>query len=292
MKLLITGSHGQLGRELQKLYEQRRCSLGSIPKAYQDIQLFWTHKDTLDITNLEDMREKLKALRPQIVINTAAYTQVDQCEINQDQAFQNNAMGPRNLAMVCEEIRAKLLHLSTDYVFDGKSTVPYSEFDMPHPINIYGKTKYLGEEYIKQFSSRYFIVRTGWLYGMEGKNFVKTILHASKEKKELQIVSDQIGTPTYGVDLAYHLLHLALTDEYGIYHCTGNGQCSWYEFAKSIFAYAHRDCSIHPISSEEYPTLAPRPHYSTLDNSMLRCTIGDSMRNWKEALVDFMKNFN
>ncbi|MTI57011.1 dTDP-4-dehydrorhamnose reductase [Geosporobacter ferrireducens] len=292
MRILITGGSGQLGSELQRIFRNKQCSLGQIHEMYRDAQMIYTDKNTLDITNLKDVQKKIKKVQPDVVINTAAYTQVDQCESNIDLAFRVNTLGPRNLAVACEEIQAKLIHLSTDYVFDGESSMPYSEFDIPHPINIYGKTKYLSEEYVQQLCSRYFIVRTSWLYGMDGKNFVKTILKASREKEALQVVSDQTGTPTNATDLAYHLLQLAVTDEYGIYHCTGNGQCSWYEFAKTILEYAQIHCSVYPVSSKEYISTASRPHYSTLDNLMLRCTIGDKMRDWKEALKDFIEHIS
>lgn len=292
MRILVTGGSGQLGSELQRIFRDKHCALGQIHEMYRDAQMIYTDKNTLDITNLKDVQKKIKKIQADVIINAAAYTEVDQCESNMDLAFKVNTLGPRNLAIACGEIQAKLIHLSTDYIFDGESSTPYNELDIPHPINIYGKTKYIGEEYVKQFCSRYFIVRTSWLYGVNGKNFVKTILNASIEKEELQVISDQIGTPTNAEDLAYHLLQLAATDEYGIYHCTGNGQCSWYEFAKTILEYAQSHCRVYPISSEEYIGIAPRPRYSALDNLMLRCTIGDKMRNWKEALKDFIENLN
>ena len=163
---------------------------------------------------------------------------------------------------------------------------------MPNPINIYGQCKYWGEKYIKTLCSRYFIIRTGWLYGDNGKNFVNTILKASKETKQLHVVDDQIGSPTNAEELAYHLLKLAITDYYGIYHCTGNGECSWYEFARAILEFSKIDCSLVPISSQDYNSKAQRPSYSTLDNWMLRCTIGDKMRIWQESLNDFIKKIH
>jgi dTDP-4-dehydrorhamnose reductase len=155
---------------------------------------------------------------------------------------------------------------------------------------VYGNTKYLGEEYVKQFCSRYFIVRTAWLYGYYGKNFVKTIIKAAKENGKLDVVNDQRGNPTNAEDLAYHLLKLALTEEYGIYHCTGNGECSWYDFACRIVEYSNINCSVNPITSEKINRAAKRPSYSSLDNMMLRCTVGDEMRHWEEALKMFIKN--
>ncbi|MBB6215725.1 dTDP-4-dehydrorhamnose reductase [Anaerosolibacter carboniphilus] len=290
MRVLITGGNGQLGSMLMQLLAEKQCILGEIDAIYKDCAVACTNKTTLDITNLWDIKNCFMKFKPHVVINTAAYTHVDHCESNIDLCFKANSLGPRNLAIACEEIQAKLIHISTDYVFDGKSNIPYREFDLPNPINIYGKSKALGEEYVKQFCSRYFIIRTSWLYGYEGKNFVKTVVKAAKEKKLLHVVADQIGTPTNVEDLAYHLLQLAVTDEYGIYHCTGGGECSWYEFAKAITEYAQIECMIHPISSQDYDSIAQRPLYSTLDHMMLRCTIGDHMRDWKEALKEFILN--
>lgn len=292
MRIFVTGEKGQLGSALIQLLCEKQCVLGKIDEIYDTSEIVCTNKSTLDITNLADIKNHFMKFKPHVVINTAAYTSVDHCESNMDLCFSVNSLGPRNLAIACEEIQAKLIHISTDYVFDGNTKRPYREFDIPNPINIYGKTKVLGEEYVKQFCSRYFILRTSWLYGVEGKNFVKTILKASKEKNKLKVVVDQIGTPTNVIDLAYHLLQLAVTDEYGIYHCTGNGACSWYEFAKAITEYAQINCVIQPISSQEYGIIAPRPPYSALDNMMLRCTIGDKMRHWQETLKNFIETLN
>lgn len=292
MKTLIIGGNGQLGSAIITLLNEKQCPLGKIHETYDDAEIICTTKSTLDITHPEDIKTYLLKFKPDVVINAAAYTHVDHCESNIDLCFNVNTLGPRNLAIACDKIQAKLIHISTDYIFDGQAKLPYREFDIPNPINIYGKAKYLGEEYVKQLCSRYFIIRTSWLYGVDGKNFVNTILHTSKERNALKIVSDQIGTPTYVMDLAYHLLQLAATEEYGTYHCTGNGECSWSEFAKAIIDYARIDCIIQPISSRDYGSMAQRPLYSTLDNMMLRCTIGDKMRDWKEALKDFIENLN
>jgi len=292
LRTLITGGNGQLGSEIIRLFREGQCCLGSIDEICSHSEVLCTYKSTLDITQLDDLKKVFADFRPHVVINAAAYTHVDHCESNSDLCFRVNSVGSKNLAIACEEIQAKLIHISTDYVFDGKGNLPYKEFDLPNPINIYGKSKYLSEEYIKQFCSRYFIIRTGWLYGYNGKNFVRTILRASKETKQLHVVDDQIGSPTNAEELAYHLLRLAITDDYGIYHCTGNGECSWYEFARAILEFAQIDCRLVPISSRDYNSKAQRPSYSTLDNWMLRCTIGDQMRIWQEALKDFIKKIN
>ena len=225
---------------------------------------------------------------PNIAINCAAYTNVDSCEDNYELAFKVNSLGARNLAIACEKIKAKLIHISTDYVFEGNGQVPYKEYDLNNPVSVYGKSKLLGERYVKEFCSRYFIVRTSWLYGYSGNNFVKTIIKAAKEKRQLQVVDDQIGNPTNAEDLAYHILKLLLTEEYGIYHCTGSGECSWYDFACKIVEFSNIDCKVDRMKSDKLNRKAKRPYFSSLDNMMLRCTIGDEMRNWQEALKVFI----
>ncbi|QXM06345.1 dTDP-4-dehydrorhamnose reductase [Crassaminicella indica] len=292
MNILITGGNGQLARCIMDIFTAKECALGKLDKIYYHTKMISTDKSSLDITCFENIKRCFTSLKPHIVINTAAYTYVDGCESNIALAYQVNALGAKNLAIACEAIKAKLIHLSTDYIFDGKSKVPYKEFDFPNPINIYGKSKYLGEEYVKQFCSRYFIIRTGWLYGYHKKNFVKTIIKTAKEKKYLEVIDDQTGNPTNAEDLAYHILKLALTDAYGIYHCTGNGECSWYDFAKEITKYANINCMIHPIHSCNYKSIAKRPAYSALDNIILKYSIGDNMRNWKVALKDFIHHLS
>jgi dTDP-4-dehydrorhamnose reductase len=290
MKILITGAKGQLGMQIIKMISSMNSELGPLNEAYKTAEVFGVDIDELDIADLNSARKYILNIKPNVIINCAAYTNVDGCETNEDMAFKANAIGPRNLAIISEEIRAKLIHISTDYVFQGNGSKPYREYDIPKPNSVYGNTKYLGEEYVKQFCSRYFIVRTAWLYGYYGKNFVKTIIKAAKENGKLDVVNDQRGNPTNAEDLAYHLLKLALTEEYGIYHCTGNGECSWYDFACRIVEYSNINCSVNPITSEKINRAAKRPSYSSLDNMMLRCTVGDEMRHWEEALKMFIKN--
>ncbi len=292
MKILITGGNGQLGSQIYNILESGTSELGHISSAYEKAEIVALGVEKLDITCINSVRSFLRKFKPDIVINSAAYTNVDGCEENSELAFKVNSTGSRNLAIVCEEIKAKLIHISTDYVFIGDGNKPYKEYDIPYPISVYGKTKLMGEEYIKSFCSRYFIVRTAWLYGYNGKNFVKTIMKAAKEKGELQVVDDQRGNPTNAEDLAYHILKLAITEEYGIYHCTGTGECSWYDFASRIVEYANIDCTVNPIKSDKLKRVAKRPSYSSLDNMMLRCTVGDEMRYWEDALKVFLKNNN
>lgn len=288
MKILITGCKGQLGNELQEIIKFGKAEIGKVSENIKNSKVIAFDVDMLDITNLMQVKEKLNDLRPDIVINCAAATNVDSCESNEEFAFRVNSIGPRNLAIVCEEIGAKLVQVSTDYVFSGTSNKPLTEYDLTAPYSVYGKTKLLGEQYVQQFCSKSFIVRTAWLYGYVGHNFVYTMMKLGREKDMLTVVNDQKGNPTHANDLAYHILKLIETEEYGVYHCTGKGECTWYDFARTIIELAEEDCKVMPCTSEEYKTPAKRPKYSSLDNMMLRCTIDDEMRNWQDAIKSFI----
>ena len=294
MKILITGSNGQLGNELQKIVATGKAEIGAVSEEIKNAEVFAMDVDTLDITNLEQVKKVLNEVKPDVVINCAAATNVDGCEANQDLAFKINSLGPRNLAMVAEELGAKIVQVSTDYVFSGVGETPLKESDLVAPVSVYGKTKLLGEEFVRDFSTKYYIVRTAWLYGYVGHNFVYTMMKLGKDRDTLNVVNDQLGNPTHANDLAYHILKLIQTEEYGVYHCTGKGECSWYNFASEIMKLSGRNCTVNPCTSEEYksmyPNSADRPAYSSLDNMMLRCTIGDEMRDWKDALKTFMDN--
>ena len=294
MKILITGSNGQLGNELQKIVATGKAEIGAVSEEIKNAEVFAMDVDTLDITNLEQVKKVLNEVKPDVVINCAAATNVDGCEANQDLAFKINSLGPRNLAMVAEELGAKIVQVSTDYVFSGVGETPLKESDLVAPVSVYGKTKLLGEEFVREFSSKYYIVRTAWLYGYVGHNFVYTMMKLGKDRDTLSVVNDQLGNPTHANDLAYHILKLIQTEEYGVYHCTGKGECSWFDFASEIMKLSGRNCTVNPCTSEEYksmyPNSADRPAYSSLDNMMLRCTVGDEMRDWKDALKTFMDN--
>ena len=294
MKILITGSNGQLGNELQKIVSTGKAEIGSVSEEIKNAEVFAMDVDILDITNLEQVKKVLNEVKPDVVINCAAATNVDGCEANQDLAFKINSLGPRNLAMVAEELGAKIVQVSTDYVFSGVGEAPLKECDLVAPVSVYGKTKLLGEEFVRDFSTKYYIVRTAWLYGYVGHNFVYTMMKLGKDRDTLNVVNDQLGNPTHANDLAYHILKLIQTEEYGVYHCTGKGECSWYNFASEIMKLSGRNCTVNPCTSEEYksmyPNSADRPAYSSLDNMMLRCTVGDEMRDWKDALKTFMDN--
>lgn len=276
MKILITGSKGQLGLELTKQLEKE--------KKYEIIA---TDRDELNIIDINSVNEFLLNNKPDVVINCAAHTAVDLCETDVENAYKINAIGPRNLAIVCEKIGAKLVQVSTDYVFDGNGTRPYREDDTTCPNSIYGTSKLMGENFVREFCSRYFVVRTAWLYG-EGNNFVRTMLKLSETNSELNVVNDQFGSPTSTVDLAKAIIDLMNTEHYGVYHGTCEGQCSWYDFAKKIFEIKNIDIKVNPVTSEEFKRPAPRPAYSVLDNFMLKLVGLNSFRTWEKSLEEYL----
>jgi len=288
MHVLVVGSKGQLGREIVRCLETGKSELGPLPDAFKKAKVTGVDIDTLDVSDLPKTIRFFDETRPDVVINCAAYTNVDGCESNPADAFRGNAIVPRNLAIAAERCGAKIVHLSTDYVFSGDEPAPRSEFDRPSPVSVYGKTKLSGEEFVKAFSSRWFIVRTAWLYGAHGKNFVKAILKRAREAGSVTVVNDQVGNPTNAADLAHHVLKIAATEEYGVYHCTGKGVCSWFEFAQKIVLYAGANAEVIPCTTEEYPSKTKRPAYSALEHTMLRLTVGDEMRPWEEALKTFL----
>lgn len=277
MKIIITGAQGQLGQELVK----------QLDKKYE-YDVIKTDRDTLDITNIENVNTFILERNPDVVINCAAHTAVDLCETDIENAYKINAIGPRNLAIVCEKIGAKLVQVSTDYVFDGNGTRPYREDDINCPNSVYGTSKLMGENFVREFCSKYFIVRTAWLYG-EGNNFVRTMLKLSETNSELNVVNDQIGSPTSTVDLAKAIIDLIHTEHYGIYHGTCEGQCSWYDFAKKIFEIKNIDIKVNPVTSDEFKRPAPRPKYSVLDNFMLKLVGLNSFRKWEDSLEEYLK---
>lgn len=295
MNILITGGNGQLGTELAVALENQASELGAIPDCYQSAHVVSVDVDQLDITDQKAVQDFVNDGAFGLIFNCAAYTNVDACEANRDDAFRVNALGARNLAIAAQNIGAKLVHVSTDYVFAGDGTQPYVEWDLCNPQSVYGASKLLGEQYVRDFCSRYFIVRTSWLYGYVGGNFVKTMLRLGRERGAITVVNDQRGNPTNAADLAHHILKLGASEQYGVYHCTGNGECSWYDFACKIIEYAGIDAKVSPCTSEEYaknrPDTAKRPAYSSLEHCMLRNTVGDEMRPWQEALQYYIANY-
>lgn len=292
MKILITGANGQLGTELQRVLREMHAEIGPLPAEYQDAEVVALDSEGLNITDESAVASEL-AKGYDIVINAAAYTNVDGCESNFEAADAVNHMGPANLARSCEEHGIKLVQVSTDYVFPGNEEGERVETDPVGPISAYGRTKLAGEEAVKELCSRYFIVRTAWLYGYKGKNFAKTMIRLAKKFGKISVVADQFGNPTNANDLAYEILKLALTQEYGVYHCTNNGTCSWFDFACAVVDLAGIPCEKEPLTSAQYkerfPQSADRPHFSSLKNAHLEATIGDEMRPWEEAVKTYME---
>lgn len=295
MKILITGSSGQLGNELQRCLSELKAEIGFIPSEYKDAQVDAVDADALDIADAKAIGEWFDQRGPyDVVINCAAMTNVDGCEIAEDKAMLINGQGPANLAIACEKQGSKLVQVSTDYVFPGNEEGERIESDPVGPLSAYGRSKLEGEKQVAALCSKYFIVRTAWLYGYVGHNFVKTMLRLGKNHDQITVVNDQFGNPTSANDLAYEILKIALTENYGIYHCTNDGTCSWCDFAIAIMQGAGLNCEVIPVTSEQYkqanPASADRPSFSSLKNSHLEQTIGDEMRPWQEALGTYLKN--
>lgn len=288
--IIVTGANGQLGTEIIDIMTSGKSELGQLSSFYKNCNVIGIDIDDLDISDLDKTIEFIEDNKPYAVVNCAAMTNVDGCETNIDGAFKANAIGPRNLAIACEKTGSKILQVSTDYVFDGMGKSPYIEADMVNPNSVYGASKNLGEKYVREFCNKWFITRTAWLYGYKGNNFVKTIVKLAREKGFLKVVDDQVGNPTNAADLAWHICKLLITDEYGIYHCTGKGECPWYDFACEIVKCFDLDATVEPCSTEEFPRPARRPKYSSLDNFMLKLTIGDEFRHWKDAIKEYSKH--
>ncbi len=288
MKILIVGSKGQLGRELAEILETGKADIGPVDVRYTGAEVLAADVDTLDITDAPALDVFISRHKPDVIFNCSAYTNVDKAEEEEESAFKINAEGCLNLALSAAKSGSKLLSVSTDYVFDGTADKPYAESDLPNPQNVYGKSKLLGERNIAEHMEKYFIVRTAWLYGMSGKNFVRTMLRLGAERDVITVVGDQFGSPTNANDLAFHMLSVALTENYGVYHCTGNGVCSWYDFAKRIIEKSGLRAKVVECTSAEYPSKVKRPPYSALENKRLSETVGDKMRDWKDAIDCFL----
>jgi len=283
MKILITGANGQLGTDLVK-------ALGH----FDLIPL--THAD-IEITDENSVSEMFKRYKPDTIVNTAAFVRVDDCETDPDKAFLVNGLGARNIAVAASQYGARLIHISTDYIFGGEAeprAIPYTESDTPAPVNIYGKSKLAGEDFVRQLCRRHMIIRTSGLCGVAGSsgkggNFVETILRLGQERNEITVVTDQVFSPTFTGDLAGKIAQLIETGYYGTFHATNRGTCSWYEFAVEILRLAGLETRVIPVTSDEYPQKATRPGFSVLDNHRLRLLGMDDMRNWQEALKDYMR---
>jgi dTDP-4-dehydrorhamnose reductase len=279
-KVLITGANGQLGKELVEYFSNKN-----------DFEVIGYGRQELDITNQDQVDKLFLKIKPNIVIHTAAYTKVDLAESDADQAYLVNSIGTRNVAVAAEIIGSKLVYISTDYVFDGTSGEPYNEFMLTSPIGVYGKSKLAGEQFVRDFHSKFFIVRTSWVFGKHGNNFVKTMINLGREKEKLSVVNDQNGCPTYTFDLAVCLYELVKTSKYGVYHVSNSGSCTWYEFAKAIFEEAKIKVELIPCTTKEFPRPAPRPINSVFDHMALKLNNFTPMKHWKDSLSEFMTQF-
>ena len=274
MVVLVTGSNGQLGQSLQ-----------FIAPNYPNTNFIFCSSSELDVTNLENCQSIFSKKQPKYCINAAAYTAVDKAESEPEKAHLINVVGAKNLAEVCKKHNTILLHISTDFVFDGNAPKPYTENDFTKPTGVYGQTKLDGEKAIQEIWSKHFIIRTSWVYSQFGNNFMKTMLRLASERTSLSVVNDQIGTPTNAVDLAEALVQIVLNNnQYGIYNFSNEGQCSWYDFAKKIFEINHVNIDLKAIPTSDFPTPAERPKYSVLDKSKIKSTFGITIKTWEESL--------
>ncbi|WP_138496206.1 dTDP-4-dehydrorhamnose reductase [Paenibacillus pinistramenti] len=284
MKALVTGASGQLGRDMVLLLEK----VGHTVLACD--------REQMDITDQAKCHDIISSFSPEVIIHCAAYTAVDAAEADPDRAYLVNAAGTRNVAMAAEQVGSKLIYISTDYVFDGNSEVPYVEYDNTNPQSVYGKSKRAGELLIQSLSTKWFIVRTSWVYGHYGNNFVKTMLKLGQEKPKVQVVHDQKGSPTYTKDLAEFLLELMATEKYGIYHASNSGWCTWYEFAQTIFEEAGRlvpgfslHAELESCTTEQFQRPAPRPRNSIMEHLSIRTNGFNDLRPWREGLQEFLR---
>lgn len=275
MRILVTGANGQLGRE--------------IARQGIDHELILTDIDTPDITNGAEVQDLFRSERPDAVVHCAAYTNVDSAESNVDNAFRIEVVGAQNIVVECLELGARMVYVSTDYVFDGITTQAYREFEPVNPQTVYGRTKWQGEEIVRQILGRHYIVRTAWLYGEGNNNFVQTMLRLAKDNVSIRVVHDQIGTPTSTVDLSKAIYRLLKSNAYDTYHATCQGQCSWYEFACEIFRQIGLSTKVVPVTTEEFIRPAKRPAYSNLDNYMLRVSVVIHCGNGKKHLPSTYK---
>ncbi|HMI07189.1 MAG TPA: dTDP-4-dehydrorhamnose reductase [Flavobacterium sp.] len=275
MVVLVTGGSGQLGQSLQ-----------SISEKYREIDFHFASSAEADITDKESLDRIFKKIKPDFCINAAAYTAVDKAESEPEKAFAINVTGAQNLAETCNVFKTVLIHISTDFVFDGNQTQPYSETDATNPQGVYGLTKLQGEVAISVALKEHFIIRTSWLYSEFGNNFMKTMLRFAKERESLNVVDDQIGTPTYAVDLAEAIVAIIKSGKaaYGIYNFSNEGTTSWYGFAKEIFAINAEKIILNPIPTTAYPTPAKRPKYSVLDKTKIKEIFGIPIKDWKDSL--------
>lgn len=277
MRILVTGVKGQLGHDvMNELAKRGHTGIG-------------VDVEEMDITDAKKVDEVIRASEVEAVIHCAAYTAVDAAEDQAELCRKINAEGTENIAKVCKELDIKMMYISTDYVFDGEGTRPWEPDDERHPLNVYGQTKYEGELAVEKYLDKFFTIRIAWVFGVNGKNFIKTMLKLSETHDELNVVDDQIGSPTYTYDLAVLMVDMIETEKYGRYHATNEGLCSWYEFACEIFRQAGRDVKVNPVSSEEFPAKAKRPHNSRMDKSKLAENGFTPLPAWQDALKRYLE---
>ncbi len=285
-KIIVTGCNGQLGRAIGKELAGAEYELVNTD-VFQGEGII-----PLDITSVDEVVKLAREVKPSAIINCAAYTAVDKQESDVDLSYRINAIGPRNLAIAATEVGAKLVHVSTDYVFEGNGTRPYIEFDKTGPVSVYGRTKLAGEEMVRQFAREFFIIRTAWLYG-DGKNFVKTMLSLSENHDEISVVKDQLGTPTSTIELAKAIHFLMGTENYGTFHGTCEGDTNWADFTEEIFRIAGKKTKVNHVTTDEYramnPQAAPRPAYSILENYMFKLTSDFMFADWHDAIEVYLK---
>ncbi len=277
MRILVTGVKGQLGYDVVNELKKR----GHTP--------IGVDVEEMDITDASAVEKEIKKEPLDAVIHCAAYTAVDAAEDNRELCMRVNAEGTRNIARVCRELDLKMVYISTDYVFDGEGERPWEPDDPREPLNVYGESKYQGELAVEEYLEKYFTVRIAWVFGVNGKNFIKTMLRLAESQKEINVVNDQIGSPTYTYDLAVLLADMVETEKYGRYHATNEGLCTWYEFAKEIFRQAGADVKVNPVSSDEFPAKAKRPHNSRMDKSKLVQNGFQPLPTWQDALKRYLE---
>ncbi|MDU1509759.1 MAG: dTDP-4-dehydrorhamnose reductase [Clostridium butyricum] len=275
--ILVTGSNGQLGFDVIKELQKRKLEyVGSV-------------RSDFDITSYDEVEGYILNLKPECIIHCAAYTAVDKAEDEKEICYKINVLGTENIAKVCKKVNAKIIYISSDYVFDGSGNMPHQINEAANPLSVYGKSKYKGELKVKEYLDKYFIVRTSWVFGANGNNFVKTMLRLGNERSSINVVSDQIGSPTYTVDLAKLLCDMALSEKYGTYHGTNEGFCSWAQFAEKIMKIANLDCKINYIKTEEYKTKAVRPLNSKLSKENILENGFEMLPCWEYSLNLFLQ---
>ena len=277
LKVWIAGANGQIGRALNDMLDP------------MEIEALNTDIDELDITDTDEVLNFGTINRPDVIINCTGITNTDECEKNPEHAYRVNALGARNLSIVARKCGSKIVQISTDDVFDGKSKKPYTEFDDTNPLTVYGRSKRAGENYVKEFTHKHFIIRSNWVYGHKGNNFVNRVLEAADQGRALAVAEDQYGSPTSAKDLARIILHLIRTNEYGTYHATCQGVCNRYEFAKEILRLAGKEEQLNPVPTPQSDLSSARPTYAVLDNFILRIIDVYEMPGWKDSLEEFMK---